>query len=98
MEAREDREGIPKAVRDERGHAIQGGEGDQACIRDRADGGIPRGGREIPDAAEHDEREPAGNIVSEIIAGGIAYMGYKERAPSQAGKPWALKKFKSTKL
>lgn len=72
MEAREDREGIPKAVRDERGHAIQGGEGDQACICDRADGGIPRCGREIPDAAEHDERESAGNIVSEIITGGIA--------------------------
>ena len=80
MEAREDRKGIPKAVRDERGHAIQGGEGDQACIRDRADGWIPRCGREIPDAAEHDERESAGNIVSEIITGGIADGNCENRA------------------
>lgn len=69
MEARKDRGGVPQAFRDERGHAFQGREGDQAYIRDRADGGIPRCGREIPDAAEHDERESAGNIVSEIITG-----------------------------
>lgn len=80
MEAREDREGIPKAVRDERGHAFQGREGDQACIHNRADGGIPRCGREIPDAAEHDERESAGNIVSEIITGGIADGKCENRA------------------
>lgn len=80
MEAREDRDGVPQAVRDERGHAIQGREGDQARIRDRDNRRISRGGREIPDAAEHDERESAGNIVSEIITGGIADGKCENRA------------------
>lgn len=80
MKARKDRGGVPQAFRDERGHAFQGREGDQACILNRADGGIPRCGREIPDAAEHDERESAGNIVSEIITGGIADGNCEERA------------------
>lgn len=37
MEARKDRGGVPQAVRDERGHAFQGREGDQACIHNRAE-------------------------------------------------------------
>lgn len=80
MEAREDRGGVPQAFRDERGYAFQGREGDQARIRDRVDRRISRSGREIPDAAEHDERESAGNIVSEIITRGIADGNCEERA------------------